>query len=72
MNSWHIFIARLISAIGSWIDASNLRNRVYLLQDQKVLLTTALEDIVRMDQNGKIAKYAQEALDRVEGMKNKI
>lgn len=63
MNSWHIFAARLIGAIGSWIDASNLRNRVYLLEDQNTLLKTALEDVVRMDRDGKIGKYAQEALE---------
>jgi CCR4-NOT transcriptional regulation complex NOT5 subunit len=72
MNSWHIFVARLIGAIGSWVDASNLRNRVYLLEDQRVLLKTALEDVVRMDRNGKIAKYAQEALERAESLRNKL
>jgi hypothetical protein len=34
MPNWSYLIARLISAVGSWLDASNLRNRVYALEQQ--------------------------------------
>ena len=46
--SWGFFVARLISAIGSWLDASNLRNRVYKLENDNEILRTALDDIERI------------------------
>ena len=55
MPNWSYLIARLISAVGSWLDASNLRNRVYALEQQNELLRVALDDIARMDPEGRIA-----------------
>lgn len=66
MYNWGHLFARLISAIGSWIDAANLRNRVYSLQEQNIKLKLALEDIERMDHGGAISKYARRILDRVD------
>ena len=54
MPNWSYLIARLISAIGSWLDASNLRNRVYQLDEENEILRTALEDVRRMDPEGRI------------------
>ena len=48
MPNWSYLIARLVSAMGSWLDASNLRNRVYQLQQENELLRTALDDIRRV------------------------
>ncbi len=66
MPNWSYLIARLISAIGSWLDASNLRNRVYRLQEENELLRVALDDIQRMDPEGRLGWYAREALQRAD------
>ena len=65
MPNWSYLIARLISAIGSWLDASNLRNRVYQLDEENEILITALEDVRRMDPEGRIGWYAKETLDHI-------
>jgi predicted KAP-like P-loop ATPase len=59
MLNWGLLIARLISAIGSWVDASNLRNHVYELKDENEILKTALEDILRMDPEGRLGWHAK-------------
>lgn len=66
MPNWSYLIARLISAVGSWLDASNLRNRVYRLQQENELLRVALDDIQRMDAEGRLGWYAREALQRAD------
>ncbi len=64
MPNWGFFIARLLSAIGSWLDASNLRNRVYKLEEENEIMRVALEDIQRMDAEGRIGWIAQETLHK--------
>jgi hypothetical protein len=68
MNAnWGFFVARLISAIGSWLDASNLRNRVYKLENENEIMRTALDDILRIDPNsqaGWIAEQTKIQLDK--------
>ena len=44
-------VARVITALLSVIDASNLRNRAYLAEQRVELLTLALEDIARINSN---------------------
>jgi len=44
-------LARVITALLSVIDASNLRNRAYLAEQRVELLTLALEDIARINSN---------------------
>ena len=63
MLNWGLLFARLIGAIGSWIDASNLRNRVYALKDENEILRTALDDIQRMDPEGRVGWHAERTLD---------
>ncbi len=65
MPNWGYFIARLLTAIGSWLDASNLRNRVYKLENENELMRIALDDIQRMDAEGRIGWIAKETLERV-------
>jgi hypothetical protein len=65
MPNWGYFVAKLLSAIGSWLDAGNLRNRVYQLQNENELMRIALEDIQRMDAEGRIGWIAQETLHNV-------
>lgn len=66
MPNWSYLIARLVSAMGSWLDASNLRNRVYRLQQENELLRVALDDIRRMDPESRLGWYAREALQRAD------
>jgi predicted KAP-like P-loop ATPase len=65
MPNWGVFVARLLSVIGSWLDASNLRNRVYKLEQENEVMRVALEDIQRMGSEGRIAWIAQETLKNV-------
>lgn len=68
MINWSWLIARAISAIGSWIDASNLRNRCYKMAEESEIMMTALEDIERMSQEDHIRRYARRAIDTVKGL----
>jgi hypothetical protein len=67
MINWSWLVARFISAVGSWLDASNLRNRVYQLQEEREIMYTALTDIQRMDPDGHIGWYAKTTTDRIDG-----
>lgn len=69
MLNWSYLIARLVSAIASWIEASNLRNRVYKMSEEAEIMMTALEDIARMDKNGKMGQYAQKAIQTIKELK---
>lgn len=66
MINWGYLVARFVSAVGSWLDASNLRNRVYQLQEENELMRIALDDIRRMDPEGRIGWYAKSVLDNVD------
>ena len=68
MIDWSYIVARLISAIGSWIDASNLRNRCYKMAEEAEIMMTALEDIERMSQEKSIKTYARRAINTVKGL----
>ena len=48
MGFFHLLLPKLISAILSFLDATNLRNRVYQQQERIEILETALEDIARI------------------------
>jgi len=65
MIDWSYIVARLVSAIGSWIDASNLRNRCYKMAEESEIMMTALEDIERMSTEPRIKQYARRAIDLV-------
>jgi hypothetical protein len=67
MIDWSWLIARFISAVGSWIDASNLRNQVYKLREENEIMRTALEDIQRMDAEGRMGWHAKRIIDIVDG-----
>jgi hypothetical protein len=70
MIDWSYLVARLVSAVGSWIDSSNLRNRVYKMAEESEIMMTALEDIERMSNEDKIKRYARNAIDTVKGLPN--
>ena len=62
MIDWGHLIGKLVSAIMSWLDASNLRNRCYKMSEEAEIMMTALEDIARMDKGGKMGAYADRAI----------
>jgi hypothetical protein len=68
MIDWSYLLARLVSAVGSWIDSSNLRNRVYKMAEEAEIMHTALEDIERMSTELKIKQYARNAINTVKGL----
>ena len=68
MIDWSYLVARLVSAIGSWIDSSNLRNKVYKQAEEAEIMMTALEDIERMSTEPKIKHYARTAIETVRGL----
>jgi hypothetical protein len=65
MINWAYIVARLVSAIGSWIEASNLRNRCFKMAEEAEIMMTALEDIERMSKEETIKNYAKRAIDTV-------
>ena len=67
---WSMVIAKVLTTVMSWLDAGNLRNRVYKMAEEAEILMTALEDIERMDHGGKISQYARRAIDTVKGLPN--
>ena len=66
MNS-SVIIARLISAILSFLDSTNLRNRMYKLEEENEIMKIALEDIQRMDPEGRMGWHAKRTIDHIEG-----
>jgi len=68
MIDWSYLVARLVSAVGSWIDSSNLRNRVYKMAEEAEIMHTALEDIERMSKEENIKQYARKAIETVKGL----
>jgi hypothetical protein len=61
----HKWVPRIIAGIISIIDASNLRNKVHLMQDEHELMWTALDDIARMYKDHPSAKLASETLKNI-------
>jgi hypothetical protein len=52
----------------SWLQAGNLRNQMYILKEENEILKTALEDIARMDSEGRMGWHAKITLDRLNGI----
>ena len=68
MIDWSYFVAKIFTTVASWLDAGNLRNRVYKMAEESEILMTALEDIERMSTEDKIKKYARNAINAVKGL----
>lgn len=63
---WTRLIARIISGIMSIMDASNLRNRVYSIENEHELMWTALDDIARMYKDHPSSEMAERTLKQIE------
>jgi hypothetical protein len=60
------FLSKLIVGIISIYDASNLRNRVYSMQNEHEIMWTALDDIARMHKNHPSGDMAKRTLEQIE------
>lgn len=65
---WSVIIGKILTTVMSWVDAGNLRNRVYKMAEESEILMTALEDVERMSQEENIKQYARKAIDTVKGL----
>jgi hypothetical protein len=67
MLDWSVVVAKFISMLMSWLDAGNLRTRVYRLEEANEIMRVGLEDIQRMDPEGRMGWYAKQVLDTANG-----
>ena len=67
---WSLIFAKVLTTVMSWIDAGNLRNKVYKQAEEAEIMMTALEDIERMSTESKIKQYARTAMETVKGLPN--
>ena len=65
---WSIVIGKILTTVMSWLDAGNLRNRMYKMAEELEIIMTALEDIERMSKEEKIKQYARKAINTVKGL----
>ena len=68
MIDWGAIAGKFVSMIMSWMQAGNLRNRMYLMAEEAEIMMTALEDIERMSTEAKIKHYARTAINTVRGL----
>lgn len=68
MIDWSYLAAKIFTTVASWIDAGNLRNRVYKMAEEAEIMMTALEDIERMSKEDNIKRYARNAIETVKGL----
>jgi len=65
---WSIIIGKILTTVLSWVDAGNLRNKMFQQAEEAEIMMTALEDIERMSSEEKIKQYARKAIDTVKGL----
>lgn len=68
MIDWSYLVSKIFTTVASWIDAGNLRNRMFKMAEEAEIMMTALEDIERMSSEAKIKKYARNAIETVKGL----
>lgn len=59
------FVPRLIAGIASILDASNLRNKMFLQKEEHELMWTALDDIARMHKDHPAGQHAGRTLKSI-------
>lgn len=65
---WSIIIGKILTTVLSWVDAGNLRNKMFQQAEEAEIMMTALEDIERMSKEHNIKHYARKAIDTVKGL----
>ena len=63
---WGLISSRILGSILSWLHSSNLRNQLYAEKEKNEIMRTALEDIQRMDNNGKLSQLASKTIKLVD------
>ena len=66
MEFFYKWLPRIVSAVLSLADASNLRNRIYSIEHEHELMWTALDDMARMYKDHPSGAWAQRTLDMIE------
>lgn len=59
------WLPRVLSGVMSLLDATNLRNRVYNLEEEHELMWTALDDIKRMHKGHSSSELASRTLEKI-------
>ena len=65
---WGIILGKILTTVMSWVDAGNLRNRMFLMAEEAEIMMTALEDIERMSREEHIKKYAHKVIETIKGL----
>ena len=65
---WSIIIGKILTTVMSWLDAGNLRNKMFKQAEEAEIMMTALEDIERMSKEENIKRYARSAIETVRGL----
>ena len=52
----------------SWLDAGNLRTKMFQQAEEAEIMMTALEDIERMSKEEHIKKYAHKVIETIKGL----
>jgi len=65
---WSIIIGKILTTVMSWLDAGNLRNKMYKQAEEAEIMMTALEDIARMSKEANIKQYARKAIETIRGL----
>ena len=65
---WSMIFAKVLTTVMSWLDAGNLRNKVFQQAEEAEIMMTALEDIERMSSEERIKQYARKAITTVRGL----
>jgi hypothetical protein len=67
MIDWGLLISKLFGTILSWLQSTNLRNQLYIEKEKNEIMRTALEDIQRMDSDGRMGWHAKKTIDLIDG-----
>ena len=65
---WSMILGKILTTVMSWVDAGNLRNKMYKQAEEAEIIMTALEDIERMSGEENIKRYARSAINTVKGL----
>jgi len=65
MIDWGYLFGKLFTTVASWLEAGNLRNKLFQIQEEHELMWTALDDIKRMYPDHPATKIIKQTLEKV-------